>query len=258
MNFVLRQTIAHDLLAEISGLLQSAEVLDMHVRQSVLQKASKLETQDAAASSLVKAAVYAIDWDFEQADYWMKNSLKLEQSAFNHLNAALTYKILGRVDLAAESAKRAYDLAPTDIEVVENAVEFLTWYGNFAGANAIYLHALDKGIWRSAHLDYDFGPHLSYMSDAGLTEEQIRFEVQAAHTVLAKNKRRFVGGQVELFVDHEQDATLSIRVEFIGDIQEQIRFESELAVVFSDYQNWNPNKLSTEISYVVANDYQPA
>ena len=49
-----------------------------------------------------------------------------------------------------------------------------------------------------------------------------------------------------------------IQVEFLGDLGQEIALESELAQILVSNHEWDPCKLSVELSYISANVSQPA
>jgi hypothetical protein len=257
MTFHVPQTVADNLFEDIEQWIDLDETPDELSLQKLERLASALAKVEPALASIAKSAIAVIRWDFEQADRWAKNAMLLDSSPIILLNVALTYKLLNRLDLAADVGRVLYSKAPKDADVVNAALGYLTWGGHLHDVNRICAEAQGNGVALLADNE-DMTAYTDCMGELGISTERLIFEVNAAYQVLAENKKRVRGVKFEEFVDHDSNSSLVLMFGFNGDIGDEMRLESELAKKLVEVDGWNPEILSTEFEYVDINVHNPA
>jgi tetratricopeptide (TPR) repeat protein len=257
MTFAVRKTVANELFVQLEHLFAADAVPDQFTLTRLEREAKVLDKVDASDASMVKAGIAALRWDFDKADYWVKNSLYLEHTTDNLLNAALTYRQLNRLDMTTEMTLKSYELAPRDAPVVNSAIKALWMSGQFVKASTIYNRALGDGVKLDAEVMIRV-KSVDYMTELGISSERVVFEVRSAQQVLANNCKRMKAYKVDLYADHDESPSLVIQLEFAGNIADELRMESELAQVLAEEPGWSPGLLTTELQYMVPNVHEHA
>jgi len=253
MSYAQPQTIASDLLSRLELLFLEDDAPGDFAKRQLMRDAEALAKADAATASLVKAGISALAWDFEEADRWINNALRLSNSVITRDNAALTYKQLNRLDKSAEVSLATLKMAPMDTEVVNHTLSYLIWSGQLENALTLYQRALDNNIGLSAET-VNPGPYLETMASLGIPQHRLIFEINAAYDVLARNNKRVRRLTAGIDIDPE-DGTRSIHfgLGFNGSLNDEMRMESQLAQLFAAEPGWNPSALSVELVYISEN-----
>ncbi len=256
MTFAVPRTVAGELFAQLEHLFNSNDVPDQFTVARLTREAAALQMVDAAEASMVKAGIAALGWKFEDAQRWLENSLRLDGSIANKLNAALTYRQLNRLDLTAQLGVECYQMAPKDPTVVNAVLESLCTSGQLTRALEIYRQAqrdgikIEDGILTPVHI-------VEHIAELDIHPDRVEFEVRSAEQVLAQNRKRVLTFEYEKYEDHDEASSLVIRIGFEGDIADELRMESELAQVLAQEPGWNPCLLSTELQHLMHHANKP-
>ncbi len=257
MTFVRRQTVASELFSELEVLFRQDAVPDNFTLARLERQAAALQQADAADASMVRAGIAALRWDTDKVDYWIKNALLLDNSIPNIENAALNWRQVVRMDKANELLLQCYEAAPRDTDVVNNAIESLGWNGQFIRAAEVIRKAVLDGIKLDAD-GLDPTGYLQDMQELDIDPNRIEFEIQSAYRVLANNCRRMQAFRIQTYTDHDGDSSIVVQLAFYGTLDDELRFESQLAELLSDEPGWNPCRLTTELQYMEAHVFEPA
>ena len=188
MTFHVPQTVADNLFEDIEQWIDLDETPDELSLQKLERLASALAKVEPALASIAKSAIAVIRWDFEEADRWAKNAMLLDSSPIMLLNVALTYKLLNRLDLAADVGRVLYSKAPKDADVVNAALGYLTWGGYLHDVNRICAEAQGNGVALLADNE-DMTAYTNCMGELGISTERLIFEVNALYTHIVKDPR---------------------------------------------------------------------
>ena len=249
MSPAVPQTIAQDLYKRIELLFGSDEAPSEFTRHQLLREAQALSHSDAAASSMVKAAIAAFSWDLPQAQRWVNNALHINSSVNTQINAALTYKFLNRIDLASDISLATLRQAPLDKEVVNRTLSYLIWSGQLERAVPIYRDALASKVDLADEL-FDPEFYLHAMQRIGIPPPRLVAELAAAYDVLTRSHKRGRFLSTDLEVDPESgEESVLFGIGFLGSLDDEMRLESQLAQIFADEPGWNPSALSVELQY---------
>lgn len=242
------RTIGGKLFTEVTDLFDAETPISAFVLARLKRDAEKLQAADAVEASVVKSAIAAYEWKYDEADRWVKNSIALRQSAVNYQNAAVTMRALNDFKRARDYSLLAVDCAPQDTEVILKAVNSLILAGRFSDAYklAVPVRLLSENLDGVCN---EIEALHQTMAELDLTEERITSEMEVACDVATKNRVRI--SSVEHFVSNDPDGGNSIYIplKFIGDIGIELKLEEELSSRLVQDERWNPLKLSIEFCY---------
>ena len=216
--------------------------------------AQKLENADRAEAFTVRAAIAALRWDVVDARFWSEKACLSDASSTTRMNASVTFRYLNELDLATDYALEALRLAPLDVDAAQHAVGLLMVSGrlNEAMQNFIEHH---RKAGSEATLDPAVHAVARLLEAAGIGEEQLRAEINAGMRVLSAAKIRHRCVQYEVSAEPDGGAVAAVKIQFVGDLETEIRLESELAHKLADMPSWNPAKLSVEFEYETEEDH---
>jgi len=90
--------------------------------------------------------------------------------------------------------------------------------------------------------------YLQALQRIGVPPQRLVFELEAAYDVLTRSGKRTRFLSTALEVDPESgDTSVVFGLGFWGDLDDEMRLESQLAQVFADEPGWNPAALSVEL-----------
>jgi hypothetical protein len=186
-----------------------------------------------------------------------RNALALDKSASTLSNLALTWKFINRPDLAYGLSTSALVLAPQNQTLLKDTLGFLMASGSFKAASELIER---NGYASDEHSDLPVQvvEYSNFCASAGITDQQLIFEHEAALSVLTQNRKRIRGATVSMATDPDGGSSMVIQLNFLGDVTQEIVLESELAKILMTSPDWDPCKLSVELSYISANVSQPA
>lgn len=248
MTYAAPQTIENDLLRYITTASKHDAGFSDFERRRLMRGADQLARVDPCAAFMTRAAIAAIDWELQDVQLNTQKSLYLDRSARNLVNASLTYRLVNQIDMAAQLGVEALEANPMDEEVRERALTYLTWSGRWGHALTLRKRAQEHH-WplEPAHIDYSV--FLQALQHRGVPQARLESELAAAYEVLRTNRRRVQSMGFELVVSEDGQESVLIELSFIGDMDDELRMESQLAQVFVDQPGWNPGALSVELRY---------
>ncbi len=243
------QTIGAEILAAIEDLFRHDEAPSSFELARLERDAKKLIAADAAQGYVMLGAIAALAWDSEQALRHVKNAIKLDSSPESLINCAITLRYVGLIEEAADLVAQAAAKAPGSQFVMNNAVEWLAGAGRLDEAAALQENALRRHI-PLTEVTINASGLYSAAQEADVSMSRVAFEVKCAHAVLANHKKRMRGFSVECARDPDGSQTIVIALGFIGTTTEEIRLESELAIMLADEPGWDPCRLAIELKHL--------
>jgi hypothetical protein len=216
--------------------------------------AAKLENSDRSEASTVRAAIAALRWDVSDARRWSEKACLSDGSATTRINASVTFRFLNQLEIASEYALQAYRLAPLDVEVAQHTVGMLSSAGRLREALECFTDYLAK-VGSGASWDLDVAQLVSVLDASNISEAQLRSEVMAAMGILTDARIRYSNVQYEVATEPDGGYAIAAKVQFVGDIDTEIRLESALAHKLADMPEWDPTRLSVEFEYLTEDDH---
>ena len=248
MTFAVRQTVAATLLGEVEHFFVEDIRPDPFTISRLLRSADGLQRVDAAEASMVKAAIAALQWDAEECRHWVNNAVRLDGGLETLHNAAVSFENQNLMDEALVFIVRAYEMAPQNPKVVRRAVHGFYGAGMLAETAKLIQEATAQGIDLGEDVPMAEGI-CSFCNAHGISLDRLQFEHNAAMRVLTQAQKRASYLEHEVFLDHDGEKTLVMKVGFIGSLQDELHLEAALAPVLAEEPGWDPNLLSTEFHY---------
>lgn len=243
------QTIGSEILAAIEDLFKQDAAPSQIELARLERDARKLIGVDAAQGYVMLGAISALAWDASQALKHVQNAIKLDSSAESLINCAITLRYVGLIEEAVELVSQAAAKAPGNQYVINTAVEWLAGAGRLNQAAALQTASQRRCIPLNEDTINASALHLA-AEEISIPMERITFEVKCAHTVLANYQKRMRGFTIECAHDPDGSRTLVITMGFIGTTTEEIRLESELALLLADEPGWDPCRLAIELKHL--------
>lgn len=251
------QTIGSEILETIEDLFRRDSTPSQIELARLKRDANKLIGVDAAQGYVILGAISALTWDTEQALKHVKNAIRLDGSAKSLINCAISLRYVGLVDEAADLITQAAAKAPGSELVMNTAVEWLAGAGRLYQAVELQNDAQRRSIPLNEVTINASALHLA-SEEAGISMERLAYEVKCANTVLTNHKKRMLGSNIECVRDPDGSQTLVVAFGFIGTTTEEIRLESELAILLADEPGWDPCRLAIELKHLHQNACQYA
>lgn len=243
------KTIGSELLGTIEDLFRNDSSLSPFDIARLEREAKKLMSADAAEAYVILGAISALAWDKDQALQHVRNAIRLDSRAETRINCAITLRYVGLIDDAADLVAQAAARAPGSELIINTAVEWLAGAGRLHQAAALEEDAQSRHIPPSEVAINASALHLA-AEEIGVSMERLAYEVKCAHTVLANHKKRMLGSNVECVRDPDGSQTLVVALGFVGTTVEEIRLESELAILLADEPGWDPCRLAIELKHL--------
>lgn len=248
MTLAARQTIATDLLAELAELINGDVQPDRFTMLRLDRAAESLRKVDPAGGCIAKAGVAVLSWDYAECRHWVANSLHFDSGVDGLFNASVSLEKLNLMEEALVYLERAYEMAPKNTEVVARYLHGLNSVGRLKEAAKIVEECLEQEMQLPRGI-----PNLiditRFCEEFDISLERIQFELSAALGVLTNNKKRARYLQHRVFTDHDGESSFIMKVGFVGDLQDELRLEAELAPILAEEPGWDPCLLSTEFHY---------
>lgn len=246
MTYAVPQTVANELFRKIEDLYLSDEV-PLRLEILRLQKsAAELMRVSPVEGSIVHAALAALQWDQAECLKWSRNAIALNSGdPSTYYNCIVGAEKVNLAGLSVDCARQMYNLAPSDHGLAKTALVVLNGTGYFEEAQKIVQDA------ESLKMDFVadvriLKPIVEVLKEREVTLEQTVREIELAFEVLTESKKRARTFEQNIFVDHDGQKSVYVKIGFWGDKQEQLRLEAALAHKLADLPDWNPDAFSTE------------
>lgn len=238
------QTRGQELLKNIEGLLYVEEESLSFALRRLRKEAENLANASAVDASVAKAGLAAHAWDFDEARYWINNSLSLEKSTNTYINAAVSARLMNDFAASVEYARQAARLGASNSFVVLYTAKILMVCGYYSEALALmvscpakddFLHQLETCKNRIKHLNM-----------AGISENHLQLEIEAATGVARRNKKRIMKISHVEADDREDGLIFVLEIVVKCQFKDCLMLEAELSGLQCDMEHWDPVKLSVE------------
>ena len=242
------QTIANELLNKLELLYAMDGPLNEFEIRSIYRQAEHLAARDAAAANVIKAGLEALQWNKETAYLLMERAIKLEHSSKTLFNSSLNCKFVNDFDQSVNYIKKALSLSPNDLRTTQELATVLVNCGRLEEA----FETAAEGTKRGLNLDElnVIKNIIDDVSSLAISEARLIFEINAADYVLTDNKVRRREIIWQKHADPDGGECLLLRIEFFGNFEDEIKFDSQLAERLVSDPGWDPSTLSVEFKYV--------
>lgn len=238
------QTRGQDLFKNIEGLLYLEEEASSFVLRRLRKEAESLANASPVDASVAKAGLAAHAWDFDDARYWINNSLHLEKSTNTYINSAVSARLMNDFAASVKYAREAARLGAANSFIVAYTTKILMVCGYYSEALALMVSCPAKD---------DFMPQLeackhkiNYLNLAGISEAHLQLEIQAATEVARKNKKRIIKMSHVEAEDREDGLIFVLEIVVKCQFKDCLALEAELSGLQCDMEHWDPVKLSVE------------
>lgn len=246
MTYAVQQTVANELFRKIEDLYLSdhapaqLEILRLQKSANDLMRVSPVE------GSIVRAAIAALQWDQMECLKWSKNAIALNSGdPSTYYNCIVGAEKVNLPSLSVDCARQMYQLAPNDQGLAKTALVVLNGTGHFEEAQKI-AHAAELQKMDFADNVRILKPIVEVLAERKISLDQTVREIELAFEVLTESKKRARTFEQNIFVDHDGQRSVFVKIGFWGDKQEQLRLEAALAYKLADLPDWNPDAFSTE------------
>lgn len=206
--------------------------------------ADKLASVDVVTSSILRSALTALEWEFDETQYWIQNALKNDRSSLTLLNSAISNTLLSQFDNVVELSAESIRLSPKNTHDVKQAASHLANRGYFL-ESIMALEALDANDEESSELLENVKTVASYLDIAEVAQERVVDEMRKAYAVAFSQKKRISA----CIPSVDEDSCLVIKLAFEGGLDDEFALERSFAEVLSNDPIWDPLKLSVEFAY---------
>jgi hypothetical protein len=250
-------TAGAEVLSRLHLLLKATDPVTPFELRRLESDAKQLENADKALAYIVRSGIAALKWDVQDATRWVERACTLDGSAVTRANAAVTLRHLNECTQASEYAIESYRLSLLDFRNADTVIGVLAAAGRLTEAKEI-ASEFDARTGKRNEFTFDAAMVACELEDIGCTETQLQRELSAAMKVLSEQRIRF--SSVSYTSEEEPDggSILTVHVRFQGDIETELKVEAKLAELLCDMPDWNPCKLSVELTYVAEDASQPA
>ena len=238
---------ANALFDRLEFFFRSDDVPDESTLRQLEREAETLAKVDAASSAMVKAGIAALRWDTEDTQYWIENALCLNPSVEMHHNAAVTYHRVVQLRQSADISKRMLHLFPKNTDLLNFAVRYFFYNGQFHRVTALHENAVKNGIVNPKIASYF--ARSQAIKRLGVAQERLQFEIAAAYDVLRQNQKRVRRWEVKAEKAPDGSESGVFAIYFLGTLKEEMVMELQLAQIFAGEPNWNPSLMSVELHY---------
>jgi len=250
MSAPLPQTTGQRLFNQIEGLLDSDEMPSEFQLRRLEAQADELMSADAGEGLTVKAALAALRWDVSEVVKLAQRSTQVDPSHLTLLNAALTAKNVNLMEAACEFIERARAQVPYNPLVVEAAIVYLMNAGRITEAAQVMRQAIQDKVSLPEGELLDAVAFYDLLNELGIDPERVHYELQCGYQVLRRNRKRprTIG-----YAQHDEPdggRSVVISFEIQGDLDEEMRLESEMAVALAARDGWNPSLFGVEFAVV--------
>lgn len=235
------QTIGNKLFSQVSAMMRAENVSEWELA-TIEREAKKLSDVEPGQGWIIRSAVAALKWDVEGAERFSTRAITHDPSAETFINAAVTMGYLNRPDLAkkfAEQAKAKYGLTSKIADRVLST--------NLATADIdIVTEAFNK-----ASAQDQSNPGFLCVNEAvaamrvlSIEPSRLKGELSAAYEVLTLRKLRSFGIAANVELDqYDEPESVTITIFFLGQENEQLSIQGDLAVQLLEQPDWDPRTL---------------
>lgn len=242
------QSIGEALFKQVTGLFEDSAPVSAFLLMKLKNDADKLQKVDAVEASVVKSAIAAYEWQYEEANYWVRNSVALRKSAVNYQNAAVTMRALNDFKNAHKYSLLAAECAPNDPELVIYCVTSMLLAGNFSGAHKIASPFRENNAELSV-ICHEIEQLQQAIKEIGISEGRILMEMEMACAIATANKVRINSAEHLISTDPDGGKSIYVPLKFFGDLNTELRLEAGFSAELASDEHWDPLKLSIEFAH---------
>lgn len=240
-------TIASNLLTSIEQAGSTDDPTSTFELARLKREAAKLLHVDAAEAYVVLAGVSALEWNAAEVRANTERALALSRNSAAYLNCALSLRLVGEIDQAADLMSEAAQRFPLDGEVLEAAVDLLFSAGRLHAAAQICQGVIDRSMPRAEYVDSTL--LLASQADKlGVSDAEISVQVGCAYKTLTRHRRRMRGYTQGLVPDPDGTSVLVCRIHFNGSARDEVRLESDMALLLAELPDWDPCVVAVELA----------
>ena len=252
------QTTGQRLFNQIEKLLESDEMPSEFQLRRLDDQADDLMHADAGEGLTVKAALAALRWDVNGVVKLAQRCIQADPSIVTLINAAMTVKNVNLMETACAFLEQARARAPQNPLVVQTSIGYLMNAGRITEAARVMQQARQDNVPLPEDKVLDAVAFGHLLDELGIDPERLHHELQCGYQVLQRNRKR---PRAIAYTQHEEPdggRSLVISFEIQGDLDEEMRLESELALALAERDGWNPGLLGVEFALVPEHAHQPA
>lgn len=240
-------TIASNLLTSIEQAGSTDDPASAFELARLKREAAKLLHIDAAEAYVVLAGISALEWNAAEVRANTERSLALSRNSAAYLNCALSLRMVGEIDQAADLAVEAAQRFPMDGVVLNAAVDILLGAGRLHVAAVICQGVVDRSMPRGEYVER--GLLVASQAGAlGISDDTMSAQVICAYKTLTQHRRRMRGYTLEFVPDPDGTNVLVCRVHFLGSARDEVRLESDMALLLAELPDWDPCVFAMELA----------
>lgn len=237
------KTKEHELFEQLHELVELGRD-DAFAIKRLEREAEKLASVDVVASSILRSALSALQWDLEKTQYWVQNALNNSRVPAILLNGAISNSLLSQFDVVVELSREAISLLPKNSGYVTQAAEHLSNRGFFQEAS-MALESLDQKDQNSIDLQAKIDLIHHFMVESEVDGSRVIEEMRMAYAVAFSHKKRICGCIPSI----DEDSCFVVNLVFVGNLDDEFALERSFAEFLAVDPAWNPLKLNVEFSY---------
>lgn len=239
------QTIASDLLKQLERWFDAGVEIDDFERVRFKRNAEALMRVNAAEAHSALGGLAALCWDIAGARDHVRACTRIDPSAVNFGNAAISLRQVALMREASEYAANAATIAPIDVDLQDKAVSLLVAAGKINQALAVFDQAKARGLKVDAD-GLNMSELRTMLPSVGVDQEELERELECAYQVLRNNRLRPASWEIKECSDPDGGSTVVFTVSVSDDDLDEIALDAELAVLLADEPGWDPTRLSVE------------
>lgn len=240
---------------QLEALYSSDEEPNEFLLMRLGQQASKIMHADPGSGIVIQAAIAGLQWQRDEALALSRRAVAVDPGVETLMNAALNVRNVNLVDEACSFVLSAYELAPMNDYVVSRTMFYLAYAGRLHEAARV--HTRSSAVVRDSNVSAVLERISSYAESIalmGLSEERLRHELLLAYELLAFHKLRPKDVELEVATDPDGSSSFVATISVTGNLDLEMRLESELAIQLGASDDWNPCVLSVEFKCLQTED----
>ncbi|MDB5953838.1 hypothetical protein [Ramlibacter sp.] len=251
-----RPEVDSQILDEISGLMEHGRPDELTLRRLDRRAEQLMRTDRPDLGWVARAAVAAFAWDVGAVEDISRRARQaFGRNAVQIANLSVSHKHVNLMDQAVEYAREATEIAPGDATIMDHLLQGLALSGRWSEALAISREFIQRvGPTHAGpvatEIEAAFPMRLDWLAQAGVSEEQLQFELREAWAAMREAQVRSAGEQSWFEEDWEGGSgTFCVRIQFPGDIDLEMRLGSLLGPRLAQLPHWDPTRLSVDFAY---------
>lgn len=248
MTFGRPQTIGDQLFAQVEAMLASGVTPSPFELRRLKVEADRLQRADSAVASIVKSAIAAFEWNFDEVRRWAKNAIALRNTPAILVNCGINFRVANLLPECLNCIDRGLQMAPSDPTIVLPAINALKLAGRWSDIPG-YLRNLQSSGEDALRTLHDAERIIKSLEIINISEIELQQQVLIAFEIAKQHQVRIHRAQFETHTDPEIGQQLVVGLVFAGDVHTELKLESLLAHALMDRPGWNPMLLSVEFEH---------